>query len=206
MLQYMVFIGAALQLIGALSYVKKTLSGHAKPNRMTWLMWTIAPLIGTAAAIASGVRWAVLPVFMAGFGPLLVFLSSFVNPKSYWQLGSFDYICGLFSLLALILWGITKQPIIAIIFSIASDGFAAVPTLVKAWRYPETETVAAYVATLFSVFTGFLAVKNWNVSSLAFLVYLMIIDVSLVGAILRGTIRQRFKIFLRRLSSVVMKT
>jgi hypothetical protein len=70
-LPYLVFLGAAVQLVGIWSYIKDTVKGDAKPNRVSWLLWSIAPLIGTAAAISDGVTWEVLPVFMSGFGPLL---------------------------------------------------------------------------------------------------------------------------------------
>jgi hypothetical protein len=192
MLQYVVFIGAAAQLIGILFYIKETLKGTTKPNKITWLLWSLAPLIAASAAFANGVRWSVLPVFMAGFGPLLVFIASFINKKSYWKLGIFDYLCGLFSVLALVLWGITNEPNIAIVFSIASDGFAAIPTLVKAWKYPETESMGPYAATIFSVLISFAAIKIWNFSSLAFPIYLFVICTLLIIAIYRRKIFRKF--------------
>ena len=176
MLQYLVFIGAAVQLLGIFSYIKETLRGNTKPSKVTWLMWSVAPLIATFAALADGVGWSVLPVFMAGFGPLLVFIASFVNKNSHWELETFDYLCGFCSVLALVLWGITKEPVIAIVFAIASDGFAAIPTLVKSWKYPETETAAAYTTGLFSALTSFTAIKIWNFSSYAFPAYLVIAE------------------------------
>ena len=138
MLQYLVIVGAVVQLLGIASYIRGTFRGETKPNRITWLMWSVAPLIATLAGLADGVRWAALPVFMSGFGPFLVFLASFVNKNSYWRLGLFDYICGVFSALALVLWWITREPVVAIVFAIASDAAAALPTVIKAWKYPET--------------------------------------------------------------------
>jgi hypothetical protein len=188
MLQYLVLIGATANLFGAFSYIKETIGGGTKPNRMTWLLWSIAPLIATIAALADGVRWSVLPVFMSGFVPLLVFISSFVNKNSYWKLEKFDYLCGFFSVLALILWGITKEPAIAIIFAIASDGSAALPTLVKAWEYPDTETGTPYVTGVFNALTSFAAIKIWNFSSLAFPVYLVVTCTLLASAVYRKKI------------------
>jgi hypothetical protein len=182
-LQYLVLVGAIVNLVGITSYIKETLRGKTKPNRISWLLWSIAPLIATAAAFSDGVRWSVLPVFISGFGPLLVLLASFINKKSYWKLEKFDYLCGLFSILALVLWVITKEPAIAIIFAIASDGFAAIPTLIKLWKYPETETADAYTAGLFSSLTSFVAIKVWSFTSVAFPVYLVIMNSFLILAI-----------------------
>jgi hypothetical protein len=187
-LQYLVIIGAIVNLVGAASYIKETLRGKTKPNRISWLFWTISPLIATAAALVNGVRWAALPVFVSGFGPLLVLLASFVNKKSYWKLEKFDYACGIFSGMALVLWFITKEPTVAIAFAIASDGFAAIPTLIKLWKYPETETANAYVAGLFSSLTSFAAVGIWSFSSVAFPVYLVLINSFLVLAVYKKKI------------------
>lgn len=112
MLQYAVILGAVVNVFGALGYARDTLRGETKPNRVTWLMWSVAPLIGTAAALSEGVTWAVLPVFMAGFGPFLILLASFINPNAYWKLETFDYLCGACSVLALVLWGITQDALL----------------------------------------------------------------------------------------------
>lgn len=180
MLQYLVFLGAAVNIWGAISYIRDTLRGETKPNRVTWLMWSVAPMIATVAALSKGVGWAVLPVFMAGFGPLLVFIASFVNPKSYWKLGTLDYVCGFLSTLALVLWAITNEANIAIVFAIASDGLAAFPTLIKSWKHPESESVIAYTTGLFNALTSFAAIKLWGFSELAFPIYLVIANSSLI--------------------------
>lgn len=176
MLQYLVLVGALVNLLGTISYIKNTLYGRTKPNRVTWLMWAIAPMIAVAASISEGVTWAVVPVFMAAFSPFLVFLASFVNKKAYWKLEKFDYLCGLFSLLALILWGITKEAYIAIIFAIVSDTFAAVPTLIKSWQHPETESGLAYSTAVFGSLTGFAAINTWVFLEYAFIVYLVLMN------------------------------
>ncbi len=185
MFQYLVIVGAIVQLLGIWSYIKATLYGETKPNRITWLMWSIAPLIATFAALAAGITWAVLPVFMSGFGPLLVFLASFVNKNAYWKLEIFDYICGALSVLAILLWWITNQPAVAILFAIASDASAALPTLIKAWKHPETETVDAYTTGIFNSLTSFAAIKLWTFSAYAFPIYLVVINSTITFAVLR---------------------
>jgi hypothetical protein len=189
MFQYIVILGGTANLFGAYSYIRDTIKGETQPNRVTWLMWAIAPLIATAAGLSKGVGWAVLPVFMSGFVPLLVFLASWWDKKAYWKLTSFDYICGALSVLALVLWSITDEPMIAIIFAIASDAFAAVPTLVKSWRYPDSETVIAYITGFFNGLSSFAAVKAWSPAEIAYPIYLVTICSLLVLAVTRGKIK-----------------
>ena len=185
MIAYLVFIGAAVNLFGGFSYIHKTLRGENRPNRVSWSLWSFAPMIATAAGIARGAGLAVVPVFMSGFVPLLVCVASFVNPKAYWKLGVSDYVCASFSILALVLWGITKEPNIAIIFAILSDFLAAVPTIVKSWKYPESESAIAFMAGFINASTGFAVMSSWNFSGLAFSTYLLAVNATLVFAITR---------------------
>ena len=174
-MEYLVFVGMILALFGSASYIKEMLKGKVKPNRISWLMWSVAPLIATAAAISEGVTLAVIPVFAAGLGPLIVLVVSLFKKDAYWKITKLDYGCGILSLLALILWYITKDPIVAIIFSIASDGLASIPTLLKSWKHPETEDSIAYFTGLLSACTSFAAVSGeWSFATIAYPVYLII--------------------------------
>ncbi|MCR4325967.1 MAG: hypothetical protein NUV59_04185 [Patescibacteria group bacterium] len=189
MIVWPVIVGSVINLFGSSYYIWNTIRGVTKPNRVTWLMWAIAPLIGSAAAFTSGVSWAVLPVFMSGFFPLLVFLSSFVNKNAYWQLGRFDYVCGGISALALLLWALTSNPIIAIILAIAADAFAGIPTVIKAWKYPETETATGYAANGINNLTSFFVIRQWTFASYAFPLYLVAMNTYFVFALLRKRVR-----------------
>ena len=192
-MEYIVFLGAALILASSIDYIIDTLKGKTKPNRVTWLIWSTAPIIAAIAAISNGVSWAILPTFMAGFGPLLVFIVSFFNKKSYWKLGGGDYLCGVLAILALVLWAVTKDPNIAILFSILADLFAAIPTLIKAWRHPETESGLAYILSALAQITGFIAMKRWDFSESAFGIYVFVLNTCLIVAIYRKRIMQKFK-------------
>jgi hypothetical protein len=183
MFEYLVFVAAAATLLSAFVYIRSMFRGGAKPNRITWLMWAVAPLIATAAAVSNGVGWSVLPVFMAGFSPFLIFTASFFAKRAYWKLSKFDHICGALSALALLLWYVTKDPNVAIIFAMASDGLAAVPTLAKAWRYPETESVWPYITGVFGASSSLAAATLWTFSEYAFPAYLLVANAMVLLAI-----------------------
>ncbi|XHH09956.1 MAG: hypothetical protein ACFCUE_04825 [Candidatus Bathyarchaeia archaeon] len=183
MLEYLVFVAAFASLAAAAAYIRSMFKGNTMPNRVTWLMWSIAPLIATAAAVSTGVTLAVLPVFMAGFSPLLIFIASFFTRKAYWKLTKVDYLCGVLSGLALVLWYVTQEPNLAIVLAIISDAFAAFPTLIKAWENPQTESVWPYLVGIFGPLTSFAAATVWGFSELAFPVYLIAVNCLLVSAL-----------------------
>ena len=179
MLEYLVFVAAFATLLATFVYVRSMFKGGAKPNRVSWLMWSIAPFIATAAAISNGVGWAALPVFMSGLSPFLIFTASFVSKKAHWTLASFDYVCGLLSGLALVLWYVTEDPNVAITFAIVSDGLASIPTLTKGWKHPETESAWPFMVGAFNASTSFWAFTMWTFSAYAFPAYLIVINILL---------------------------
>jgi hypothetical protein len=180
MFESLVLIAASATVVAALAYVLSMFKGQTKPNRVTWLMWTIAPFTATSAAISSGATWATVPVFMSGLSPLVILLSSFLNKRAYWKLSAFDYGCGALSALALVLWYVTKNPNVAIVFAILSDSLAATPTLRKAWRNPQTEFNWPFVVGVFSPMTSFLVAPEWIFSEIAFPAYLVCINILLL--------------------------
>jgi hypothetical protein len=183
---WLVILSALISVAGGYAYIRDTLQGRTKPNRVTWSMWALAPLIGTAAALASGAElWALVRVFLAGFVPLLIFLASFANSQSFWRLNRFDLACGAMSLAALIVWGGANSPELAILFAAAGDGFAAIPTLSKAWRFPETETGQMYVASLLSSVLVMPSITEWNIENAAFPVYLALASSLMLFAVYR---------------------
>ena len=178
-----VIIGVILQVLGSWSYFLDTIKGRVKPNKVSWLLWSIAPLIAFAAMIKQGVGITTLATFVVGFVPLVIFIASFVNKEAKWEIGKLDIICGLLSVAGLSLWLITKVGNIAIFFSIVADGLAAVPTIVKSYRYPETENSTVFFFGVINSVIALLALSKWNFQSYGFPLYLLFLNFILTGLI-----------------------
>ena len=177
--EHFVIFGALLNLIGSSTYAYATLKGRTKPNRVTWFLWALAPLIAFSASVKDGVGLPSLMTFMVGFGPLIIFLSSFVNRKAFWEISKLDIACGVISVLALMLWLITGSGPIAILFSIIADLIAGVPTLIKAYKAPETENYSVFLFGAISAAITLLAINKWEFSYYGFPLYIFAICVVL---------------------------
>lgn len=171
-----VIVGTLMGSIGTVAYIIDTIKGRVKPNRVSFLLWSIAPFIAFAAMLKQGVGISSLMTFSTGFLPLLVFIASFVNKKAEWKITRFDLVCGLLSLVGLALWLITKVGNVAIIFSILADGLAAVPTIRKAYYSPETEIAWPWFATSIGVILTLLTLKSWTFADYGFILYILIVD------------------------------
>jgi hypothetical protein len=163
-----IYVGSAIGAAGAVVYLRDTLRGTTKPNRVTWLLWAVAPLLAAAVELKEGVGLRALPTFMVGFMPLLIFIGSFHNSASVWKVRRLDYACGLVSVLGTIVWLVTRNGVLAISAAIAADFLAGLPTLMKSWTHPETETVHSYVGALISMVVLLLTVDHWTFDVVAF--------------------------------------
>jgi hypothetical protein len=190
--EYFIYLAALINAVASIVYTYATLRGETQPNRVSWFMWAVAPLIATAAQMSAGVGLPSLIVFVAGFGPLIVFVASFINKKSYWRTTVFDYMCGILALCALLFWYLTKDPDVAIVFSILSDFFALIPTARKAYFHPESENGPTYILALLSVVIGVLSIQQYNFAAYAFTGYMTMMSVVLCSIIYRRRLRDLF--------------
>ena len=189
---WLVILSAVLSLSGSFAYIGDMFRGKSQPNLVTWGLWAFAPLIATGAALsASADVWATVRIFMSGFGPLLIFIFAFIVPQSYWKLSKFDYACGALSLIALVAWLGANSPVLAILLAALADLLATLPTIIKAWKFPETETVYTYFIGLFTASIVVPAIPVWNIENSAFQIYLLITNTSLFAIVLRGYFLKR---------------
>ena len=189
---YFVIIGTVIGAFGSLWYMLDTIRGRVKPNRVSFLLWSIAPIIAFGAQIGQGVGLESLMTFSVGFLPLLVFISSFVNKQAEWKLTKFDFICGFLSVIGLILWLVTKEGNVAIFFSILADGLAALPTLVKAYKYPDTEVAWPWFMTSIGVVCTMFTLTTITFANSGFILYIFFMN-TLITAVIYFRLGEKFK-------------
>jgi len=184
--QFLVILSALLLLWGGYGYFRDTLAGRTKPNRVTWFLWALAAAVSFGAAFSADADiWASVRVVVGGVVPAVIFLASFVNKHSYWRLSWFDWACGGLSLTALLFWQLASSPLIAVLLATAANGIASIPTFIKAWNFPETESRLIYVTSFLSAILIIPAIPVWTIANSAFQIGLMIITGTLLVAIYR---------------------
>lgn len=169
-----IYIGTVISILAMLSYLRDTLKGKTKPNRVTWGFWAVIPMIAFAAQIKQGVGLQALTTFIFAFNPMVIFLASFANKKAYWRLGTLDYICGAVAFLGVTLWLVTGHGNLAIFFAVVADFVASLPTMVKAFKNPETENPNPFLAALITSFITLLTIQTWTFAYYAFPLYIFL--------------------------------
>lgn len=175
-----IFFAVLLNLFGSILYIKSIIRGHAKPNLVSWFIWMLAPFIGVFFQLKAGAGLSVLPVFMAGFGPLIIIIATLLTRNAIWKISTLDIACGVLAVLALIVFIITHNLGISILFAILSDGLAYIPTYVKSWKFPKSESVHAYSWAILANIVGLLIIKDWSFTIYSFGIYLIFMNVLMV--------------------------
>jgi hypothetical protein len=185
------FIIAAilLRLLAGLSYLMATIKGEAKPNPVTWFFWGLAPLVAFIAQLQRSSEPAVWMTLILSLGPLAVFTVA-LTQKHKWKIGPFDIWCGSFAALGIIMWQLSSEPLVALLFGILADIIGSIPTLRKGFIAPHTEKMLPYLLSVGSMAITILTIQNWKFMNYAFPVYILLINLALFSSIYIGTIRR----------------
>lgn len=174
--EYYAVVGAIVGSLGGFYYLYETIVGKARPNRVTWLLWGLFPMIIFVAQRAQGVQGLSWATFAAGFTPFLILLASFLNEKAYWKTEPRDYYLMVAAVGGIVLWALTDNPNLAILFSLIADFLAGLPTLLKSYRHPQTESWIAYAISTLGFGVGVLAIPSLTFENYAFVTYLFILN------------------------------
>lgn len=172
-----IYLGIVFHIVAYYIYLRSMIFGQTRPNLVSWFIWMLAPFIGVFFQLKAGAGLSVIPIFMAGFGPLIVVFVSLVIKNGYWKINLFDIICGICALISLVIYIITHNAAVSILFAILADALAFIPTFKKSWNFPETESAYAYACTIVSNTLGLLIIKEWFFTIYSFGIYLITFNI-----------------------------
>lgn len=179
---------AVTLLIGIFPYIRDILKGTTKPERASWLIWTVLFAIAFFTQLAEGARWSLI---MPGLNFFVVFFIFMLAVKfGSGGLLRRDVISLIVAGLSLVVWALTKQPLAALLIIIAIDGSAAYLTLYKSYLEPETETLFLWIMSVLSGVFTVLTVNHLRFDLLVYPIFITLADSSVVLAILLGRRRQ----------------
>jgi len=159
---YVVYIAATISALGVVGYILDTFRGNTFPHRVTWFLWGFIPLVTTLVQVRAHVGIQTLMTVSYVVAPAAVVVASFVARRGSWTITRFDWVCGGVCLAAVAVYSGTLKGDLAIVLLVTADGFAALPTMLKSWKAPETETWTAFLAGFTSSTLTLLTVTHWT--------------------------------------------
>lgn len=165
-------------------YIKGILQRKVKPERASWLIWSVLTAIGFFSNLAIGATNSLWLPGIQGVGVIVVFLLSLWT--GYGGLLKRDIIILFASGATLFIWHLTKQPLIAIYLTVLIDAMAGYLTIIKAYEEPDTETPITWTLSGLAGFFAVLSVGRLDPSLLAYPFYIFLVNGSVVAAIMLG--------------------
>ena len=148
-------------LIGQAYYLRSILKRHTKPHLYTWLIWSILCTIGFMAQLTEDQGPGVWALGITSF-------FSWVNTALAVKFGEkeitgSDKFCLAFSLIAILPWALTNDPLWSVIIISLIDVIGFYPTIRKTWKKPGEENLQAYYFANGKLILSMLALEKMTI-------------------------------------------
>ena len=148
-------------------YIRSIRSGQTKPHVFSWAIWAIGTFVVFLAQVSDGGGIGAWPIGISAIISGYVTLMAF-RRRADTSINRLDWIMFVFGLAALAAWGLTSNPLGAVILITLADLIGFGPMVRKLYHDPYSEPMRVYV--LFCVRNLFvvLALEHYSVVTVLF--------------------------------------
>ncbi len=173
-----IVFGFVSPIIGITSVIK----GDFKPQRMTRFLIMLVSFLFVGTLFANGDTNGIYLASAQLLGSIAMFYLSL--KRGMGGNTRLDWVVFAMAIGSLIIWQTTNIAFLGLAMSIVTDFIGFVPTLVKTWKYPETEEWKFYMSDVVASFFSILSILAFSLENLAFPVYIFLINTTSVVMIL----------------------
>ncbi len=178
-------LSSIVLIIGGVPYLRDIHRKKVHPHILSWIGWSFITGLGGSAMLASGSRWVVALMFANTLLCFVIAGYAIIRKAGVWSVSAYDFLLFGLGILGLILWLIIGLPIIALVLAITADLCFGLPTIIKTYREPESETYFAWLASAISGLLSLCAIQNFTFSEIAYPGYLFVFDTLVLLFILK---------------------
>ncbi len=182
MLQILGILAGLISVLCYFPYVRDILLKTTKPERASWLIFTVLGSIAFFSQLAKGASDSLWMTGVQTFGVALVFVMSIKFGTG--GLTSRDIKALVVALIGLVIWYFTKEAFWALIISIIIDATGASLTILKAYEDPESETISTWFFGGLAGLVAAIAVGSWNFILLVYPLYICLANWTVVVSML----------------------
>jgi len=178
------YISAALSILMVVPYLRDIFLRKTKPERASWFIWLVLGLIAFSSQLAKGATdslWLTAGQTLAVFAVFLPALKFGVG-----GLSRRDIVALIAAGFGLILWYFTSEAAYALAIVIAVDSIGSLLTAVKSYEDPSGETLSTWFMSGTAGVFGVLAVGAFQPALLAYPLYIVIANYTIVLCLLLG--------------------
>lgn len=165
-------------------YIVAIFKGKAKPERASWLIWSVLTAMGFFTQLAVGATHSLWLPGIQGIGVIIVLVLSI--RYGFGGLLKRDVITLIAAAATLLIWFVTKNALLAVYLTVLMDAMGGWLTVLKSYEHPESEALSTWALSGTGGFFGLLAVGVYDLPLLAYPLYILICNFAVVVAILLG--------------------
>ncbi len=184
MQEFFGYTSAILSIIMIIPYIIDIFKKTTKPERASWLIWTVLGLIAFFSQLVKGATDSLWLTAGQTLSVLIVFILSIKYGVG--GLNKRDIKALITAGIGLLLWAITKEALFALFIVILIDFIGVFLTMTKAYKDPKSETMNTWLISGTSGIFGALAVGSFDFVLLAYPIYIIIANYIVVFAIILG--------------------
>jgi len=164
-------IATLIAFIGYAPYFRDIISSKTKPHAFTWLVWTIMLGIAFAGQVSDN---AGSGAWVTGFSMvicLIIFLVGLKYGKR--NIVAIDWVLLAAAVIAILLWYLTKGPLLSVILVTMADILGFLPTVRKSLLRPYEETASTYFLGTAKYIVSIFALNNISIVTALYPSYLI---------------------------------
>lgn len=168
-----------LNIAGYVPYIRDILRGIVKPQRITWGIWTILTTIAAVNQIKNGGGFS--SYFFVSTCVLVA--ATFLLSLKFGMGGAsrLDKVCLGLALALFVYWATVHDTRLSTLIAVIIDGIGALPTVVKTYHHPQTETYPQWVLAGIGGLLTMLAVPRLDWVLLVYPAYVFVMNGAIVG-------------------------
>ena len=178
-------VAAIVSCIAYLPYLRDLTAGTTKPQRSSWLVWTVLSSISFASQVAEGASASLLYAGIQCAGTAFIFAFAIHRGAGHFFRGADAVVlaaagCGLLA------WYFTDSAVWALCISCGISLAGGTVTVAKAYARPETETQSFWTISMVAACFAVASVGAWDVVLLIYPAYLLTLKAAVVLALYLG--------------------
>ncbi len=177
-INYHEWCGRLAGIVSALAFVPYlySITKGKKPSLATWTIWTVVGLLTCISYLTANEGWVstawVAVVYVVA--PAAIVCATLWYGARYTGIDATEKWCWIGAFCGIVVWLTTHSALVALLIFITVDGMGALPTIVKSFQDPYSESLVAWFCSLLGCSLNLCAIeiRHWTLAEASYPVYL----------------------------------
>jgi hypothetical protein len=172
-------LAAIVALVNYLPYLIGVVKQTLHPHAFSWIIFTVITATVSAAQFSEGAgagAWATGATAMTTF-----LIAGFALRNGGYRITRFDTVSLVGALLAIPVWIISDNPLLAVLILTGIEALGFLPTYRKAWLHPHDESQLAFFLTILKYILALGAMQVYSFTTVLFPAALVVFSMLLIA-------------------------